>query len=237
MQNYKRYYDRGLPFLWVFIDPKAEAQTDLITKVITPVAKTARDKLSFIKMDGIKWGDHGKSLGLKGDTPAIVIEDREKGRNYVFGDDKPINDANFAQYVNDYVAGKLVAKLKSEEPPATQTGPVTVVVGKTWQDIVLQDDKDVLIEFYAPWCGHCKTLEPQYNDLGKQFSSDSSVVISKIDATANDTPIIIKGFPSIYFFPAGDKEHPIEYTGDRTAKGLADFVQKNRKTKPGKAEL
>jgi protein disulfide-isomerase A1 len=58
--------------------------------------------------------------------------------------------ANLGEYVNDYVSGKLKAKLKSEEPPAKQEGPVTVIVGKTWDDIVKQDDKDVLVEFYAP---------------------------------------------------------------------------------------
>ena len=40
-----------------------------------------------------------------------------------------------------------------------------VVVGRNFEEIVNDDSKDVLIEFYAPWCGHCKQLEPKYSEL------------------------------------------------------------------------
>ena len=46
-----------------------------------------------------------------------------------------------------------------------------MVVGETFNDIVNDESKDVLIEFYAPWCGHCKNLEPIYNELGEKVGS------------------------------------------------------------------
>jgi len=46
----------------------------------------------------------------------------------------------------------------------------------------------VLIEFYAPWCGHCKKLEPEYLKLAKKLAHDKNLVIAKFDATANDAP-------------------------------------------------
>jgi thiol-disulfide isomerase/thioredoxin len=42
------------------------------------------------------------------------------------------------------------------------------VVAKNFDEIVNDDSKDVLIEFYAPWCGHCKQLEPKLAELGEK---------------------------------------------------------------------
>ena len=49
-----------------------------------------------------------------------------------------------------------------------------VVVGETFDEIVNDETKDVLIEFYAPWCGHCKNLEPIYKELGEKVRNYSN---------------------------------------------------------------
>jgi len=121
-------------------------------------------------------------------------------------------------------AGNIKPQVKSQPVPKKNTGPVTVVVGNTFEDIVMDSKKDVLIELYAPWCGHCKELEPTYKKLGKRFKDDPNLVIAKMDATANDTPpgYTAEGFPTIYFAPANDKKNPIKYEGERE---LDDFVK------------
>lgn len=75
---------------------------------------------------------------------------------------------NLRQFVTDYLDGKIEAYVKSEEIPSDNDGPVKVVVGKNFDEIVNDPEKDVLIEFYAPWCGHCKNLEPKYKELGEK---------------------------------------------------------------------
>lgn len=52
----------------------------------------------------------------------------------------------------------------------------------------MDTEKDVLIEFYAPWCGHCKRLAPIYEELAEQLSSIPSIVIAKMDSIDNDLP-------------------------------------------------
>lgn len=134
--------------------------------------------------------------------------------------------------MDDFVAGKLEPSIKSEPVPKSQDGPVTIVVAKNYKEIVLDDKKDVLLEFYAPWCGHCKALSPKYDELGGLFKDQADkVVISKVDATANDVPEEIQGFPTIKLFPAGKKDEPIDYSGPRTVEDLAAFVRDNGSNK------
>jgi len=51
---------------------------------------------------------------------------------------------------------KIPEFLKSEPIPESNNEPVKVIVGKSYKKEVLDSKKDVLLEFYAPWCGHCK---------------------------------------------------------------------------------
>ena len=59
----------------------------------------------------------------------------------------------------------------------------------------------------------------------------AQVTIAKVDATANDVPDEISGFPTIKLFPAGGKSDPIVYSGSRTIEDLAAFVKENGKYK------
>jgi protein disulfide-isomerase A1 len=83
------------------------------------------------------------------------------------------------------------------------------------------------------WCGHCKSLAPRYEKLGELFAKEPSVVIAKVDATENDTPAQVQGYPTILFYPAGAKKNPITFNGDRTEEGMSDFIYKHGNTLKG----
>jgi len=148
-----------------------------------------------------------------------------------------------------YFAGELQPHRKSEPAPepARDAHGVVTVVGDSIDALVADGSKDLLIEFYAPWCGHCKQLAPIYDQLATEFSSVDSVVIAKMDATSNDAPedLSINGFPSIKFWKAGASRVPIDYDGERTVKGFRKFLKAKagvpftlpKKQKPRKAEL
>merc|ERR1719203_1016563 len=97
-----------------------------------------------------------------------------------------ISEDKITSFLRDYDAGHLRPFLKSEPEPTSQPGPVYTLVGSTFESVVKDPTKDVLVEFYAPWCGHCKKLEPVYRDVAKKFEAIQSVTIAKIDVTAND---------------------------------------------------
>jgi protein disulfide-isomerase A1 len=100
-------------------------------------------------------------FGLSGSLPGIVIEDRESNKNYVFPESSSVTAAALKAHFAGFIAGELKANLKSQPEPENNNGPVKVIVGTTFESIVLDESKDVLVEFYAPWCGHCKSLAPR----------------------------------------------------------------------------
>jgi len=234
-ENFQKYLDRGFPLVWVFVDykPESAAATKAILDQVAEAAKDFKGKLSVVKLDGHRWGEHAKHFGLSGSLPGIVIEDREANKNFVFPEDSTVTAAALKAHFEGFTTGTLKATLKSQPEPADNNGPVKVIVGTTFEAIALDDSKDVLVEFYAPWCGHCKSLAPKYETLGEEFASDSNIVIAKVDSTENDTPAKIEGFPTIIFYPAGDKKNPITFEGDRTVEAMSAFIKENRKSSPG----
>ena len=74
------------------------------------------------------------------------------------------------------------------------------------------------------------SLAPKYEELGSLYWHNNDfnklVTVAKVDATANDIPDEIQGFPTIKLFPANEKDkNPIEYTGSRTVEDLANFIR------------
>lgn len=137
-----------------------------------------------------------------------------------------LTQASVAAFLASWRSGSLDRHYKSEEIPEKNDEPVKVVVGKNFQDLVINNDKYVLLEFYAPWCGHCKSLAPIYDELAKQHAANDKLVIAKCDATANEIPgVNVSGFPTLKFYIPGKKDAPIDFSGDRTAEGFNKFLK------------
>lgn len=129
--------------------------------------------------------------------------------------------------LTDYTAGKLSAYYKSEATPASNSEPVKVLTGNTFQELVIDSDKHVLVEVYAPWCGHCKKLAPIYDDLAKRLEKFDSIMIAKMDGTANEfAGLDVQGFPTLKFYKKGNKSKPMDFNGDRTVDGFIKFLEK-----------
>ena len=83
--------------------------------------------------------------------PAFAIQDVAKNTKFPYDQTKEITAKDIEDFVASYLDGTIQPSIKSEPIPEKQEGPVTVVVAHSYKDIVLDDKKDVLIEFYAPW--------------------------------------------------------------------------------------
>lgn len=202
-------------------------------KVFTEAASALKGQIVFVTSgveDGIQ-GRLGEFVGVTSDMlPTIRILDPADGMKK-FSYDGAINDLNQAavqKFIDDFKAGNLVPFLKSEPVPETQEGPVHVLVGKNFQHDVIDSDDDVLVKFYAPWCGHCKALAPAWEEVAAELKEVAGLKIAKFDATMNEADgVEIQGYPTLKFYKKGKKSAPVAYEGGRTKDEIIEWLKKN----------
>ncbi|XP_026884303.2 protein disulfide-isomerase A4 isoform X2 [Electrophorus electricus] len=197
------------------------------------VLEVAKDfpEYTFAIADEEDYAEELRSLGLSDSGEEVNVGILAEGGKKYAMEPEEFDSEVLREFVLAFKKGKLKPVIKSQSVPKSNKGPVKVVVGKTFDEIVLDTKTDVLIEFYAPWCGHCKKLEPDYLALGKKYKNEKSLVIAKMDATANDVPhdgYKVEGFPTIYFAPSNKKQQPIKFAGgERDIESLSKFVEEH----------
>jgi protein disulfide-isomerase A1 len=231
---------KGAQDLLAVFYQKDDAET---AEAALTVAKEFKGDLIVTSSDqigiGSRWGASGNVVPtviyvnnkvLKGGSPTFTVWNEESSEK--------INAETLKAFVSGSRDGTYESFVKSEPIPENNDGPVTILVGKNFEQIAHQN-KDVLVEFYAPWCGHCKKLAPIFDELGEAFKGDDNVVIAKMDSTANATPksVSITGYPTLILFDADNKQVTFN-EAERDLETLTKWIEKNRVSKPsGKSEL
>uniref|UniRef100_A0A915C788 Protein disulfide-isomerase n=3 Tax=Parascaris univalens TaxID=6257 RepID=A0A915C788_PARUN len=194
---------------------------------VLKVAKEYKRKARFAVSNKEDFAQEIEEFGLgdRKDSDKPLVAARTKDGKFPMN--KEFSVENLKQFVEDVLGGKLEPYMKSEPEPETQ-GDVKVVVARSFKKMVMDADKDVLIEFYAPWCGHCKALAPKYDELGEKMAKEN-VIIAKMDATANDVPppFEVRGFPTLYWVPKNAKDKPVPYSGAREVDDFVKFIAKH----------
>lgn len=128
-----------------------------------------------------------------------------------------------------------VLLLAPSEALYSRIGPVSQLTTKTFGKLVLESELPAVVEFYAPWCGHCKALAPHFQKVAENLQGIATVAAVDCDDKSNQ-PLCgeynVQGFPTLKIFPAskpkaGSKSKrklPSDYNGPRTAKGIADAL-------------
>jgi len=172
-----------------------------------------------------------ENLGVaETDLPSvrIVRPDRERIRKY--GLEGAITSDSIVGFYNDYTNKKAKRFYLSQAPPADDPNLVKTVVTSTFQNIVLDGNKDVLLHIWAPWCGHCRAMMPVYDNVARKTREVENFVVAKIDASVNDLEgfgLDIVEYPTILLFKRNDKSNPIEFKDERNEYKFNDFIRAN----------
>nr|XP_057915447.1 protein disulfide-isomerase A4 isoform X2 [Doryrhamphus excisus] len=227
----KRYTQRPLVVVYYGVDFSFDYRkaTQFWRSKVLEVAQDFPE-YTFAIADEEDYAEELKGLGLSESGEEVNVGILAEGGKKFAMEPEEVDADVLRDFVTAFKKGKLKPIIKSQPVPKNNKGPVKVVVGKTFEEIVMDNEKDVLIEFYAPWCGHCKKLEPDYLSLGKKYKAEKNLVIAKMDATTNDVPddYKVEGFPTIYFAPSNDKHNPVKFEGgDRTVDALSKFLEEH----------
>jgi protein disulfide isomerase len=238
----ERYDKQGVPVVTLFAAVDLEKNAKGYEYFANRARKVAADfvgKLSFNIGDKEDFSYQLEDYDLSLDGKKDVGVGAKDGNKYYKMDDK-FNVDNLRAFAEALVAGSLTPKVKEEpdyssdydEDGPADDGPADyegsdVAQLTTDNYAELTDGKDAMLEFYAPWCGHCQSLKPVYKELGTALATEDSVVVGAMDATANEPPegIEVQGYPTLIFKKASGETMP--YDGERDVESMVAFIKDN----------
>ncbi|KAF9736920.1 hypothetical protein PMIN06_010674 [Paraphaeosphaeria minitans] len=183
----------------------------------------AKDKVTIAKVDADAHKSLGKKFGVQG-FPTLKWFDGKSDTPKEYDSGRDLDSlAKFVQEKSG-VRAKVKAKLPSQ---------VVILDDKSFTEKVGKD-QDVLIAFTAPWCGHCKSLKPVWEQLANTFANEQGVTIAQVDAEAENSKALAKeqgvsSYPTIKYFKKGTTE-PLPYEGARAEADFVEFLNTNAGT-------
>lgn len=194
--------------------------------LVPEYSKAAKALKGVVKVGAIDADSHRsftEQFGIKG-FPTLKI----------FVDGKP-TDYNDQRTASAFVEAGLKAasekarrKLSGKSSDSgSSKSEVIELTDSNFKDKVLNSEDMWLVEFYAPWCGHCKNLEPHWAKAATELKG--KVKLGAVDATVHTSTASkyqIQGYPTIKLFTAGKKgeDSVVEYDGGRTSSDIVNWA-------------
>ncbi|GMP98737.1 hypothetical protein CsSME_00046509 [Camellia sinensis var. sinensis] len=181
----------------------------------TTTADDLDEDLSFLESDA----DDDSSAAASPPPDPLSDEDDDDFENY---DDFEVPSSGFDHEDEAY-----------SQQPEIDDKDVVVLKESNFSDFV-ESNRYVMVEFYAPWCGHCQALAPEYAAAATELKG-GAVALAKVDATEESElaeEYEVQGFPTVYFFVDGQHK---PYNGQRTKEAIVTWIKK--KIGPGVSNI
>ncbi|KAL9932274.1 hypothetical protein V8E36_008753 [Tilletia maclaganii] len=184
----------------------------------------AKDKVVIAKVDADANKGAAKAFDVSG-FPTLKFFDGKNGITAKESYSGPRTLEALAAYITEQTGVR--PRIKPTPPPAA-----VQLNANNFESIVFDSDKTVLVEFYAPWCGHCKNLAPIYEQVAQAFSNDDDCVLAQLDADNQVNRGLaakygVEGFPTLKLFKKGPKvvkDEPEDYLLGRDLESLMVFM-------------
>lgn len=228
------------PCLISFISKLDKAGRDAVHKELAAIGANSKyDSVSLMfeeENDALASRIRG-FVGLKAD-PALVYTEVKKGITYV-DDSKEIKDGSITAFLDKSLKHELTVHIKSADRPKDDADPnhpgITIVTANSFDEIVLNKEKDVFLDVWASWCGPCMMVKPHIQRAAEVLHQmKSAIVIATLDSDANSKNkkyIPETYIPVLKLFNKTNKDKPVVWEVQRpSAAALLEFLNKNVST-------
>ena len=139
-----------------------------------------------------------------------------------------ITEENLLNFISEWENKKLKPYMRSEPEYKDNDGEVYNLVGTRYKQDVIDNDKDVIVYFYAPWCEKCQNFYPKYERLARKLRNrNKNLLFTKMDATENDIDYFsVSKYPTIKFYPGNQKDkNPIHIPNKLGIVDMLDLIK------------
>ena len=203
-----------------------------MTEIINSVSEATREKIQTVvaNVNESSAKTFQRQLQMRKIPCILLVDLRLHPRMYLLDKDIMNNKEAIIKFVNDWYDNKVPKKYL--RIPGELKGTVFTVTEKTFNQEVIDNDKDVFVKFYAPWCGHCKKMAPKFEELAERLNKNEKLQLVEVDATANKIEgMNITSYPTLMMYSAGKKSSPVKYSGEYSVNAMESFVKKQATNK------
>uniref|UniRef100_A0A9L0IKX1 Protein disulfide-isomerase-like protein of the testis n=1 Tax=Equus asinus TaxID=9793 RepID=A0A9L0IKX1_EQUAS len=234
MENKDLIYELNILNHMLLFISKSSKSFDTIMQHCKLALKEFQNKILFILVDA----DEPRNRHVfkhfriaEVNIPSVQILNLSSDARYKMPSEE-ITYKNLKKFGHSFLNKSAKNHQSSEEiPKYWDQGPVKQLVGKNFNVVVFDKERDVFVMFYAPWSEKCRALFPMLEELGRKYQNHPTVTIAKIDITANDIQLMnLDRYPFFRLFPT-DSQQAVPYKGEHTMKGFSDFLESQIKTR------